>query len=66
MLDLLPISLDREFKDFFCKCLYCSTGFDVGTTYLLFPTVVQDKVTPLIYVLLFAKHIPFRPCTLTE
>ena len=31
MLDLLPLSLDRELKDlvFFYKCLYCSTDLDV-------------------------------------
>ena len=31
MLDLIPLSLDRELKDlaFFYKCLYCSTDLDV-------------------------------------
>ena len=31
LLDLLPLSLDRELKDliFFYKCLYCSTDLDV-------------------------------------
>ena len=31
MLDLLPLSLDRELKHlvFFYKCLYCSTDLDV-------------------------------------
>ena len=31
MLDLLPLSLDRELKDlvFFYNCLYCSTDLDV-------------------------------------
>ena len=31
MLDLHPLSLDRELKDlvFFCNCLYCSTDSDV-------------------------------------
>ena len=31
MLDLLPLSLDRELNDlvFFCNCLYCSTDLDV-------------------------------------
>ena len=31
LLDLLPLSLDRELKDLICfyKCLYCSTHLDV-------------------------------------
>ena len=46
LLDLLPLSLDRELKDLivFYKRLYChGTNLDVRNyMYLLFPTIVQD------------------------
>ena len=44
LLDLLPLSLDRELKDliFFYKCLYCSTDLDVRNYVSLFPMIVQD------------------------
>ena len=67
LLDLLPLSLDRELKDliFFYKCLYCSTDLDVQN-YVSFVSHDRTRLsnsfnlpTP------FCKKKPFRPRTLT-
>ena len=68
MLDLLPLSLDRELKDlnFFYKCRYCSIDLDV-LNYVSFVSHGRTRLSNSFYLRTpFCKTSFFRPRTLTE